>query len=593
MFLNKFSRMLLLLCILVSTDGCSGNSDEVVNLFQVDLEVNGIQAADIKVRGIVSNGYKLFDVKTIFENLPEGYYFPILGNTGFAIQYGKRISFIGLDKDYGFIAFNKTRINPQIILWDDVFYSPVDFIAKALEGSLTLNSSNSMLSVKIPNAPLVPGDIIPQTKPLADALSQDFIVRQGDIGLSNPIDFFNSGYTPDCQANNAGAHYLAIQVPPSPRSEYVAVITPNFFMFNDEAIVFIGYTPPESVYFSYRSYLVNRYYPDLGQRIKVFASLGDTINNYNLAEQQGSSDVYNQFYMIISTGNRYVREVVRQTAVNLGFDPDRIYIDVIPQDIARMGADLQADTFMFLHRCTLVQDPDEEASYFNRPPVEVLRFTPKEAFEADPLYQADLRQRGTGFSENDINPDLSSALDMLREALIQEHGEGKNVNELESYLWLVEGNQAIEEGINVLGETRDTLYTRTDAFNFNEDDLVIVYGVNHHLTGKAVYANVSCYGEEYNGIGGVTNFDSEGTAAIYLPELNRDLTDSLYVWKFARHEFDQYTSIIPDNADLNYDGIDYGDPTFVGFRAYIDRETNVGTILEEIIPDRIMVISNP
>ncbi len=286
--------------------------------------------------------------------------------------------------------------------------------------------------------------------------------------------------------------------------------------------------------------------------------------------------------MIISTGNRSVENAIRQAAIAAGIDSDRIYTDIIPQDIVRMGYNADSDTFMFLHRLSLTEDPVAEAAYYARPPVEVLRITPKVQLSPNPLNQPPLRPRGTGVDEKKVSPELSNALDQLRNALILKYAKDKKVTELNSSLWLVEGNEAIEKGINVIGETRDTLYTRTDDFAFNENDLVVVYGVDHHQTGKAVYANFSCYGSEYfNGIGGIDNFRFQGTAAEYLPNMDPEITKKLYVWKFARHAFDEHTYIV----------IDYGDNAFIGFRAYIDVTTLVGTTVDEIIPDRVLVFS--
>lgn len=54
----------------------------------------------------------------------------------------------------------------------------------------------------------------------------------------------------------------------------------------------------------------------------------------------------------------------------------------------------------------------------------------------------------------------------------------------------------MQEVIDVLGETRDTAYLRTDPFKLNDDpnEFAIIYGINHAATGKATYSNMGITG---------------------------------------------------------------------------------------------------
>jgi hypothetical protein len=87
---------------------------------------------------------------------------------------------------------------------------------------------------------------------------------------------------------------------------------------------------------------------------------------------------------------------------------------------------------------------------------------------------------------------------------------------------------------NAFGDNRDTIYLQSENFLLeqNPDDFVIVYGLNHVKTGKAVYSNFSVYGKRaLNGVGSVDN-NSFPTAEQFLTG-NR-FAKYFYVYKIAR-----------------------------------------------------------
>ena len=132
----------------------------------------------------------------------------------------------------------------------------------------------------------------------------------------------------------------------------------------------------------------------------------------------------------------------------------------------------------------------------------------------------------------------------------------------------------------------------TDTFRFFQDDLIVVFGVNHEKTGKSVYSNVSCYGADYyNGFGGITNFMYECTALEYLPDLDPELAGMFYVYKFARTDpGDGATYAVNQDVNHDYTGLDYGAEVFMAYRSYIDLPTTVGTIIGEIVRDQAVLI---
>jgi hypothetical protein len=75
--------------------------------------------------------------------------------------------------------------------------------------------------------------------------------------------------------------------------------------------------------------------------------------------------------------------------------------------------------------------------------------------------------------------------------------------------------------IYVYGDDRDAVYFKTEDFQLTSDnDFVIVYGINHEQTGKAIYSNASFYGAElFNGVvGAFSTVQFPDTAFKYFPE---------------------------------------------------------------------------
>ena len=88
-------------------------------------------------------------------------------------------------------------------------------------------------------------------------------------------------------------------------------------------------------------------------------------------------------------------------------------------------------------------------------------------------------------------------------------------------LWIREGYDAIQRGINALGENRHTIYLQSYLdFTPGKDprELAIVYGINHAAFGKVIYSNVGAYSRvTMAGVGAVASEDLEGTAEAFLP----------------------------------------------------------------------------
>lgn len=196
--------------------------------------------------------------------------------------------------------------------------------------------------------------------------------------------------------------------------------------------------------------------------------------------------------------------------------------------------------------------------------------------------------------------DYLPALNDLRKAILEEYKD-YNARELTTDIWLNESYQAIQMGLDNLGESRDTSYLGTNndpalvppvTLPDDPDTFFIVYGVNHAKTDKCTYSNFVIYGSEAsNGVIGVDSRQFTGSAVDYIP--GHPQSDYLYAWKVSRNaNGDPHCVEVPFPAGPNdFHGIGPQDPVFIGFRAYLEKETEVGPAWQELVYDRVIVFS--
>jgi hypothetical protein len=434
----------------------------------------------------------------------------------------------------------------------------------------------------------------------AAALAQDgFVVQEGKMEVFPIIDLYNMGLLSSCFGNNPSTPYALFFAPPPP-GQAAVIDDPNdaatldgktlvnYRLRPDEAIVMIGQTPPACSYFSYRSYLYDQYFPAEGERRIVFASLGDTVNRMTI-HTSGTPDgqagsPFGQTTIIVVTADEGIAQRVRAAAEAAGFPASIMNTDVIPSSLVHMGLERNADQFLVILRLAFFEDRQAGQAYMAHIPARVFRVTPSETTTLDPYGVPALRVRGTG-DASELN--LLGALEELRQAILARYGAA-HATELETSVWLYEGYDAIQRGINVIGENRDTTYLRSDDFTLGNDpdEFLIVYGVNHAATGKATYTNFSVFGAAaLNGVGAVSNFDFARTAEEYLP--GNPAAKYLYVWKVSR-SCDGGLGCLTVPWGVKAYGIDLDKPAFVAFRAYLEPATKVGPNWSEIVYDRVV-----
>ncbi len=422
-----------------------------------------------------------------------------------------------------------------------------------------------------------------------------FIVNVGKMETFDIIDMYNAGFTPSCYANNPSAPYMITKIPKAPGQTSNNTITDaplipanrglweDYRLRPDEAVVFIGTTPPACDYFSYCGYLVMRYFPDSGGMRRVFASLGDSTNDQMLAGEIAYQDgVFERPIIMILTADKNTDKRARSALMQAGYPEEIMHTKIIPDPIVRMGLGDKSDTFSLLHRVAFFHDTEAGSAYMNSTPGLVYRLTPAVETRPDYFPVPRLIIRGTGDTRE---LDLYDDLEELREVILEKYGRDR-ADELVTQVWLYEGYDAIQRGIDVLGEIRDTAYLQTSntTLGNDPDEFIIVYGVNHAATEKATYSNFGLYGTTaMNGIEGVSNHNYTGTAEAFLPD--NPNAKYLYVARIARHSFgDPATTVIPSGVG-GY-GIEPDETCFVGYRAYAQPATMIGAEWSELVYDR-------
>lgn len=468
---------------------------------------------------------------------------------------------------------------------------------------------------------------------------EGFYVQQGSFYELDTIKEASAGRLLSCFGNNAGSSYMVFNLPAAPEQDnakgnpdynwpddpstlyddpdvenapanpYFAPGGWQYKLKQDEAIVLITHLPPECKYYSFINYIMfteqktGKDYTnekaffsagneETGLYHPIFGSIGDSVNMVNIKHNGDSA--YGSEAVIVISSNQSVTDKVTAQLTAAGYDESMINVMPIPADTYNMELQKGADTFSFLGRISQPSDQDAYTDYTENLTTNsvVYRVTPKEEIEAAPYENAVFTARGTGEHEISKLKNGSQHLDSIREAIISQYADEYDYEELSTDIAVPEGLTAYLNDRNAQGDNRDTAYVMTKDFTLNsDDDFIVVYGVNHTKTEKALYSNAVLYARPMlNGVCSVYDSLFPGSADSYLEDNCGD-ADDYYVYKMARTQMDDYTALIEystGNEKGKFYGVDNGDTLLLAFRAYMD-ETNVGASYYEIVYDRAIV----
>jgi hypothetical protein len=428
-----------------------------------------------------------------------------------------------------------------------------------------------------------------------------FTVQEGKLGAVDIFSMVQAGVLTNGNYQNAGAAYLAPKLPPAPGQTapcYFSDAAVNqadqglfidYRIEPDEAVVLAGKTPPECAYFGYDADIVTRWNEATGEPARIFGNYGDPINPLVIKTDGSADDPYERNTMIIMTADKGIDSKVKEAAGNAGYSQDIINEYPIPSQLLNLGLDQGSDTLMLLHRFAYPADQKAGSDYLANPTMSVFRVTPKSAPKPDLYEMPTGRVRGNGDYKELA---LSHKVEELRQAILKKYGNLAS-QDFTTSPWGADGLDGIQEMQPAYGPGRDAQYLKTTEFTLPNDpnEFIVVYGINHAAIDKATYSSLVVYGtQQNNGVASSWNGDYAGTAEEYLP--GDPDAKYLYVWKIARNSNgDTHTTVVPFNKGIY--GIDLDVPMFVGFRAYLEKDTKTGPIATELYYDRAIKFSKP
>ena len=173
---------------------------------------------------------------------------------------------------------------------------------------------------------------------------------------------------------------------------------------DDEAVLFIGQTPPSAYYYGFQSYVYGRFNPLAvslqSSYINIFASIGPAVNERTTASYpartQALAQLFSNSMAIVSTANKRTQSDIANalpyllsttpTPVQITAAQAMTNIEILPSDLMNLGSDPPADQLKTVIRLTpFTVDATGTTfgpaalAYMNKPPSFVFRVSPVNA----------------------------------------------------------------------------------------------------------------------------------------------------------------------------------------------------------------------
>ncbi|MEO8553615.1 MAG: hypothetical protein ABI678_26760 [Kofleriaceae bacterium] len=387
-----------------------------------------------------------------------------------------------------------------------------------------------------------------------------------------------------CAGNNPSSPYGTVFVPegpdetaPNPHARPDG-LSDAFRLRADEAIVFVGKTPPPARYFGFTPYLNDRDDGNGGRRL-VAASLSETLNDLVIATDRPPG--FDARTAIIMTGDAGTEAKVRAALVAAGFPSGAINTLVFDPALSHFGSDAGADTFSVLFRVALPDDAAALEAYIAQPGGHVWRVTPQGPPAPSPLPSPTARPKNVTNTETALAPSVDALASAIVAAYPDYTAEELPVDDG------VPDPEACIAGTGVCAfDNRDTTYpaSRPSILFQRDSDFYVVFGVDHAVANKVEYANVSVYALQHLvGIASAANPRYPGSAQPYA-SVN---ADQMYAYKIARScGSDPYCLPIPV-GDCPA-GIQNNALGSIAFRTYLEPATATAPSPTTLVRDRVL-----
>ena len=409
--------------------------------------------------------------------------------------------------------------------------------------------------------------------------ARNFIVQPGRFEFLD----MSSCCDTSCSGNNPSSPYATFFVPPAPSqsapnpSPRPDGLASSYRLRHDEAIVFVGSTPPPAAYFGFTPYLMTRAAPD-GAEKKIFASMSETLNHLVIR----ATSTFEGTTAIIVAADRNTSDAARAALVDSGVPDSAINVMTLDPAIGRFGLGSGTDTFGVLFRMALVADPAKELAYLTNPGGTVYRITPRTTGTFAKLPSPSPRPKATSPTETSLRP----AVQRLGDAIVAAY-PGYTARALSVDDGVPDPMACITNLTFCAGDNRDTTYPGTNVrVVFSDpDEFYVAFGVDHAKSGKTVYANTSVYAlEKLVGLASVASDEYAKSARRYQP--NDPTADKLYAWKLARScNGEPFCLEIPYGTCPT--GMPDGALGTINFRTYLEPSSKTAPLPSTLVRDRI------
>ena len=248
-------------------------------------------------------------------------------------------------------------------------------------------------------------------------LEQTFELAPQDVELGRFVFLLESDCGPiidkygSCFGNNPASPYGTYEFADyaEPEDSF------RWRLAENQAVLFIGLTPPMGRYYSFQAYPFSRHKDNLRlphpehegrfcdawaddgscliPRRTLLGKMGLNLNHLELLTDGGDEDSFERFTVVVTTANQAVEERIRarlpDRLAELGVSPNVINLDPIPcvstvGDAACdddhpnnlvLGSEPESDDFMMALRLAITESLAAQQAYLEAPPVAVLRVT--------------------------------------------------------------------------------------------------------------------------------------------------------------------------------------------------------------------------
>ena len=358
----------------------------------------------------------------------------------------------------------------------------------------------------------------------------------------------------------------------------------SYFLRASNALIFSGCTPPESKYFSFVPYLMDRfiYNTTIGkyQDNLLFASLGDSLNNllWNTRNNYNSDNysyTFDSLTTVIQTSDNNTYNFLLNLLTSNGINNDEInliplpnkYINFLPYNYNNDNINNwknNYDTGAMVMRITIPLNITEYNEYINtnqtvfmlQPKIEntiANNTTPKIPFNTN------IKNTYNSNNYNEILSIYNSSIITYKHDLINYFKIKYNYtyttemipidfwkdmchNDTDCY-----GYYCIARNGDCYGDNRDTLYrgSNIQVTNMYDDVYYIVLGIIHENSPikQTIYSNIAYYADYYNawndfGDYGITNIEYNNSGLILkgYTNINQSIISNIYVVQMAPYK---------------------------------------------------------